>query len=108
MLVFLLLVSSAAQGSASAPSKPVPIFEGVEYPREALAHGWEGNVRVDLTISPAGHVTGCRIVQSSGHKVLDDATCDRLMQIPFAPTRDDKGNPVEGHLVTPPITWKLH
>jgi len=107
-MVFLLFsLAAAAQPNPSRSSKPIPIFEGVPYPPEALRNGWQGDVRADLTISPAGRVTTCTIAQSSGHKVLDDATCDRLLQIPFTPARDDSGKPIEGHLLTPPITWKL-
>lgn len=78
------------------------------YPREAIRYGWEGDVVADLTISPHGRITSCKIVQSSGHQVLDDATCDLLIRRAlFTPARDERGNALEDHLRTPQIRWRL-
>jgi periplasmic protein TonB len=73
-----------------------------------LKNGWQGDVVADLTISPLGRVSACHIVVSSGHKVLDDATCDLMIKrAVFRPAKDSNGKPVEDHLRTPPIRWRL-
>jgi protein TonB len=89
-----------------APLKPLLSYD--DYPLEAVRHGWEGDVVVDLTISPIGTVTGCQIVQSSGHSVLDNATCKiMLTRARFSPARDADCNPIENKFRTPPIRWRI-
>lgn len=43
------------------------------YPRRALRMRWEGTVCLLITVDPEGFVTSCRIEESSGHGVLDEA-----------------------------------
>jgi protein TonB len=79
-----------------------------DYPAEALRNGWEGDVRVDLTIGVAGRVTNCRVLQSSGHSVLDDATCRIFTaRARFRPATDPSGKPIEDHFQTH-INWQLN
>ena len=79
-----------------------------DYPIEAVAHGWEGTAVAELSIDADGHVSSCRIMTSTGHKVLDDATCEQLLhQAIFKPARDDSGKPIASKFTTPPITWRL-
>jgi len=85
-----------------------PVQAPTDYPPEALKNGWEGDVIADLTISPRGRVSACRIVQTSGHKDLDDATCSLLIKRSiFKPATDSRGKPVEDHYRTPPIKWRV-
>ena len=78
-----------------------------DYPREAVRNGWEGLVRVDLTIGTKGRVTDCKVIKSSGHAVLDTTTCKIMMtRARFQPARDDAGNAVEDHYETQ-INWQL-
>lgn len=98
--------------------RPVPGREGDrrqhrerdndDYPREALAHGWEGVAVAELTIDARGKVKGCRIVQSTGYEVLDKTTCAVIRKrAKFVPDTDDAGRPIPGKVTTPPITWAL-
>ena len=85
-----------------------PVTGRADYPTEALKHHWEGVAVAKLSISAEGRVTGCSILRSSGHQVLDDATCDLLVKRAiFKPARDAAGNPVASEFTTPPITWRI-
>ena len=46
-----------------------------DYPSAALRFGWQGDVTVAYTIGTDGRPTKCTVAQSSGHDVLDAATC---------------------------------
>jgi protein TonB len=105
--LFLALASVLSQATDAA-AKPRPIFTIDDYPADALRNRWQGVVVADLTISPEGKATACRIVKSSGYKVLDDRTCKILIERPtFVPDKDENGRPRESTLRTPPITWAL-
>ena len=45
----------------------------VFYPAEAVAQGWEGEVRLLLTLDDRGNVKEVDLAASSGHPVLDQA-----------------------------------
>ena len=93
---------------------PAPAYAQLEtylsvsdYPPAAFKEGREGTVEFEVTINVRGRVRGCRIVQSSGHSDLDEATC-RLMteRARFEPARDAAGNPVEDKY-SRKITWRI-
>jgi len=106
MSFWLSALIAIAQTSSPSPSHP--IFTAADYPPEAIRNHWEGVVVADLSISVEGRPTACRIVQSSGHKVLDDATCDLIMhRAKFAPAKDAAGNSTTDTFRTPPVTWRL-
>jgi len=110
MIVSLLVLAQAATAAPPPPAQDhvVPIFSGNDYPREAAEEGWHGVARADLTISPDGQVTACKIVQSTRHKLLDDYTCKMLMtRARFTPAKDKDGKPIESHFITPPITYSI-
>lgn len=44
-----------------------------EYPEEARERGWEGDVRLSLSLSEEGDVSKVDVLQSSGHVILDEA-----------------------------------
>jgi TonB family protein len=57
----------------------------------------QGTVRVDLTISPDGHVSDCAISRASGNPDLDADTCAQLVAYAhYRPALDDAGNPTVG------------
>jgi protein TonB len=65
-----------------------------DYPTAALRNDVQGLVVISVTIGTDGKVRSCLVTQSSGSKLLDDATC-RLYtaRARFAPARDADGNP---------------
>jgi protein TonB len=84
------------------------LFSGDDYPAEAQARGEEGSVRAELEIDTSGRVAKCNILQSSGHALLDEATC-RILQrrARFTPARDVDGKAVPDRVTTPSIVWRL-
>ena len=66
-----------------------------------------GTARFDLSISPSGRVSACRITRSSGHSVLDEATCKLISaRARFTPATDAAGKPVAGSYASS-IRWIL-
>ena len=79
-----------------------------DYPAEAVAKRLEGSVMVELKISKEGGVSGCSIVKSSGHRILDDRTCQIFTErARFVPAKDQYGRPMEDVYQTPLISWRL-
>jgi len=56
------------------------------YPTSAKAARIEGRVVVLISVSAEGKPTGARVIQSSGHAVLDDAAQRAAMSSTFYPT----------------------
>lgn len=65
-----------------------------DYPPGAIRENVQGLVVISVTIGIDGHVRSCLVTQSSGSRLLDDATC-RLytLRARFTPARDADGNP---------------
>lgn len=71
----------AASAKVSPAAMPLPATSAAQrklarhlfYPTEAVAAGWEGEVRLLLTLDEAGRVEDAEIAASSGHGVLDQA-----------------------------------
>ena len=83
------------------------MFSADDYPAAAQRDGAEGRTRARLDIGADGRVTGCTIVQSAGHRSLDDVTCRILRRARFTPARDSNGNATSGSYTTPTIVWQL-
>lgn len=68
-----------------------------DYPGRALTREHEGNVSYSINVDARGRVLDCRIVSSSGHDTLDNATC-RLIErrARFNPATDRTGAEVSG------------
>jgi len=64
-----------------------------DYPPAAIRQNVQGAVGISVMIGTDGRVRSCLVTQSSGSKVLDDATC-RLYsaRARFTPARDADGN----------------
>jgi protein TonB len=65
-----------------------------DYPSGAIRQNIQGLVVISVMIDAEGKVRSCVVTQSSGSKLLDDATC-RLYtaRAHFTPARDADGNP---------------
>jgi TonB family protein len=67
-----------------------------DYPASALARRAEGTSTVRWTITKEGFVANCRVVKSSGHADLDQATCQAItLRGRYRPQTDANGNPVD-------------
>lgn len=54
------------------------------YPERARDRGWEGDVTVEVTLGADSRVTALRVLEGSGHDVLDRAACAMLRRAPYA------------------------
>ena len=88
---------------AKAPKGPLkPLFSLDDYPPEAVRQHWEGTVIAQVTVNAQGVPTSCHIAKSSGHAMLDEATCNVIMQrAKFKPSGKEES------FTTPPITWAV-
>ena len=101
--MILLLISAYLASTTLAP-----LIAPADYPPQALRMGWQGDVGVDLIVSKRGRVVGCTVYQSSGHDVLDDATCKIFFKrARFKPATDADGNPIKGNIRMSPVKWRL-
>ena len=90
--LFLLFALMASPGSALAAAS-----DG--YPPEALRLGLEGVTNFRAMIGTDGRAKQCEIIASSGHEILDVATCTKVIDHGrFEPARDEKG-PQDDRLV---------
>ena len=64
-----------------------------DYPVEAWRDGSEGTVRFELDHDAAGKIVDCRIIESSGSAVLDDATCPIILERAKAGLWEDDPEP---------------
>ena len=78
------------------------------YPKRALAAGEQGLVAFQLTLDRNGHPTACQVTHSSGHKLLDNETCDLLMMhAVFQPPKDAEGNRLAVFRTEGVINWRV-
>jgi TonB family protein len=67
------------------------------YPREALEQGLEGVTAFRALIAADGRAKQCEITQSSGHEILDTATCEKVIDHGrFEAARDERGRKTQG------------
>jgi TonB family protein len=112
-----LLVGLATTGPVLktdvASAEPVPLtnaaswFSPDDYPVSALRSNEEGAVRFALDVAATGAVTGCRIIESSGHADLDAQTCSSaLLHARFKPAVDSAGKPMASTFVRRTV-WRI-
>jgi protein TonB len=121
MILSASLVLLASTQADAAPAREIEVrsaFESTlsglnrfigdaDYPAEALRNREQGLVRFHIVIGADGRVSGCTVTGTSGHPVLDAATCalarDRFR---FVPGQDEYGLPTtdQGDYV---MTWRL-
>lgn len=67
------------------------------YPVEALLGEMEGSPVVSVIIDKKGRVENCNIVETSGHRILDEAACEGMMLFAeFSPAQGVNGNAAKG------------
>jgi periplasmic protein TonB len=105
-MMFLALVAAFLAPPATA-EEPLPGLLSLEdYPEEALNRGEQGPVTVELTISPAGRVTACKVLVSAGWS-LDRATCRVITKrARFRPATDAQGAAVADTYIQT-IVWRI-
>lgn len=77
------------------------------YPPRALAAREQGLVGFTIKIDKAGHPTECEVTHSSGHRLLDDETCQViLIHAVFKPVTDAAGNKTN-QVTEGVVQWKI-
>ncbi len=96
-----------------APRPPVPAngpagwVTNDDYPRIAIAREYEGTVAYQVDVSAEGRVQACRVTSSSGHEVLDQASCVRIQRrARFRPATDRSGAEVAGSY-RGSVSWQI-
>ena len=82
-------------------------FSSADYPLEAMKEAIEGSAVFEVDVDASGKPTACRITSSSGHQILDNATCTVVLsRARFAPPTGSTGKGIAGRYSTKAI-WKL-
>lgn len=83
-------------GVAQGPEYLSGSIDSRDVPASLLAQRARGTVGFTLLVGRDGRLRDCRITRSSGHRVLDGATCTAARRrLRFAPARDTAGRPIE-------------
>jgi len=93
--------NGAGFGGANYLRSPHP-----QYPAIARQQGWEGTTVLRVEIQADGLIGSIQIVQSAGHKVLDDAAIESVRAAQFQPARHN-GTPITSW-VEVPVTFRLN
>lgn len=82
-------------------STPKPI----KYPRWALRQGWEGRFTIAIEVLKDGNVGRFYVMQSTGHRILDEAATEAVRTWKFHPAMKN-GQPIV-ECVQIPVTFKI-
>lgn len=78
-----------------------------DYPSRAIREEWEGTTGIKVTVGTDGRPQDCTVTASSGHAVLDEATCSRVMKrARFKAALDGFGEKTLGSFSTS-VRWQL-
>jgi protein TonB len=75
------------------------------YPAIARQRHWEGKVLLEVRVLANGSASDVKVVQSSGHELLDDSAVEQVKAWHFTPAR--RGNKTVDDWVRVPITFKF-
>lgn len=111
-IAFLALSALATIAVAGTPEKSVRDAQNYDtllryYPKRALAAGEQGLVGFTIRLDKAGQPTACEVTHSSGHRQLDDETCQlMLIHGVFTPVKSAGGNKVAS-VHEGVVNWKI-
>lgn len=78
-----------------------------DYPPAAKQMKLQGAVNVVYFMEADGGVRDCRVISSSGHKILDEAACNAIkLRARFKPARNAEGHPVR-QMGSRRVIWSL-
>jgi len=88
-------------------SNPIPVkIDRPPYPRIAKEQGWQGTVKLTITIGPDGMVSSATVHTSSGFPILDQIALDATDDWLFQPEKD--GEFPVATKVNIPVRFNLH
>lgn len=95
------------------PSSPVPSnaqadwITTADYRSAWIRRDYEGTAGFRLSVGANGRVSDCRITRTTGHQVLDEATCKlATRRARFEAARDGNGEKVSGTF-TSSVLWRI-
>ncbi len=98
---------SFAPVAASPRGNPGGWITTNDYRPSWINRGYEGVAGFTLKLDASGRVSDCTITRSTGHSVLDRATCDLLgKRARFEPARGTSGESVAGSF-TSTVRWTI-
>ena len=108
ILVALMMMGAVPATALAQPPRPITGFiDQDDYPAAAIKADAQGRVEALLKISETGLVTSCTIRRSSGHRLLDETTCQLVLaRYRFDPALNDQGQPIAVEAVLP-VVWAL-
>jgi TonB family protein len=112
LLLSALLIGAAAPALAGSSDKAArDAVNGdvvlSQYPPRALAAGEQGSVGFKVTLDRDGYASACEVTHSSGHKLLDQETCDLILsRAAFKGIKEGSGRKVAS-VHEGVINWRL-
>ena len=96
-----IMITSEETGRAWGSARPLNYTSwriiAADYPAELWQEGPEGETSYQLVVDEEGRPSACEITESSGNAILDQLTCDIIMERGmFNPAQDEEGNPTAG------------
>lgn len=89
------------------PRNPFAWISAADYPSKALRDKLTGKNTYELTVDDKGKVTECRILKTSGHEELDEATCETVSKrARFKPGLDQNMQPATSVWISS-MNWSL-
>lgn len=86
---------------------PATIFSVDDYPAAAIRAQSQGTAGVRFWVSKEGKASDCRVVESSGTKVLDETTCNIIVRRgKYDPARTTSGEAIDSPAFTR-VRWLL-
>lgn len=77
------------------------------YPKRALAAGEQGLVGFKIRLDKDAQPTNCEVTHSSGHRQLDEETCQIILShAVFKPVKDAAGNKIN-QVTEGVVNWKI-
>ncbi len=101
-------VAPAFEPKAASPrNNPARWVTDTDYKSRWIREGLSGTARFKLEVGVSGKVESCQITKSTGHSVLDQATCQLASKrARFKPATDGDGQKASGSY-TNSIRWKI-
>jgi protein TonB len=101
----------------AAPPAPEPLTEATEiggtlrniakhYPATALQRGWEGKVVLEVQILANGTTGYVKVLQGTGHDLLDEAAVEAIKEAPWVPAK--RGTKPVDSIRKLPIIFKIN
>lgn len=88
-------------------TEPASWITSDDYPAEALRNNWQGTVSIRWTIGTTGLVENCRVLQTSGHAVLDEAACQAIQsRARYVPAMNSQGHAIASEDMRR-VVWRL-